>query len=370
MLRLAVRNLVQNKARLFISIGGVGLALSLVLLFQAILTGATGRLTVYIDRAGADLWVSQQGVQTMHMSASVLPELVTDQVRAVPGVQQVMPLMYAQDMLQAKGSEFPAYVFGLPTDAPFGSPWKIVAGVATPGPGQVIIDHAIAAGAGLRVGNRITVLGQEMTIAGLTAGTSSISSSDAFIRMADFTQVVGQGQVISFVLVKVASGASRATVATRIGQSVSGVTVQTRQQFASSEGKLVSDMTGDILTIVNTAGVVTGLAVLALTVYIGTIARRREYGVLKAIGMGNGALYHVVLVQALLCVALGLLTGLGITLLLSLLMPRVSETLVLSISTASIVRVALVSVLIAGVAALLPAGQIGHLEPVSAIRRG
>ena len=75
------------------------------------------------------------------------------------------------------------------------------------------------------------------------------------------------------------------------------------------------------------------------------------------------------LIQALVSVALGLLAGLGITLLLSLLIPFVSETLVLSISAASVARLALVSVFIASVAAVLPAGQIGRLEPVTAMRR-
>ena len=68
MIRLAIRNLIQNKTRLLISVAGVGLALTLVLAFGAIFTGGQGRLTVYIDNAGADVWVSQEGVRTLHMS--------------------------------------------------------------------------------------------------------------------------------------------------------------------------------------------------------------------------------------------------------------------------------------------------------------
>ena len=68
MFRLAFRNLVQDKPRLLISVAGIGLALALVLFFGALFDGAQGRLTAYIDNAGADVWVSQQGVRTMHMS--------------------------------------------------------------------------------------------------------------------------------------------------------------------------------------------------------------------------------------------------------------------------------------------------------------
>ncbi|MDE3096558.1 MAG: FtsX-like permease family protein [Chloroflexota bacterium] len=370
MWRLAVSNLVQDNVRLLISVGGVALALTLVLFFDAVFAGAQGRLTAYIDHAGADVWVSQQGVRTMHMSASALPASVTDQVRAVPGVGEAVPILYAEDMVRAKGKEYIAYVFGVPDGAPFGGPWRIVAGAAAPGPGEVIIDRAIATQAGLRVGDRVTVLGQQMRIAGLTSGTSSLVSAATFVRMDDFARVRGGGAVVSFVLVKVQPGESPSVVAARLAQRVSGVTVQTREQFAAQERKLVGDMSADIITIMNTAGFLTGLAVIALTMYIATLGRRKEYGVLKAIGVRNGRLYQIVVLQALLSVGLGLIAGLGLTLLLGVLIPRVNEFIVLSVSTASVVRVTVVSAAIAGVAALLPARQLAGLEPVAVIRRG
>ena len=370
MIRLALRNLVQNKTRLLVSVGGVGLALTLVFFFDAVFTGAAGRLTLYIDRSGADVWVSQEGVRTMHMSASSLPASVTGEVAAVPGVEEAIPILYSTDMIQAKDSEHVAYVFGLPRDATFGGPWKIVDGAARAGPGEVIIDHSIAASAGLRVGDRVTVLGQELEIAGLTSGTSSLVNSVAFVTMDDFARARGQNQVISFVLVKVAADESPSGVAARIGQNVDGVTVQTSQQFAHEERKLVKDMSTDIINIMNTAGFLTGLAVVALTIYIATISRRKEYGVLKAMGARNGALYRVVVIQALVSVALGLFTGLGITLLIAALAPRISESLVLTVSLSSLLRVTIVSAVIAGVAAALPASQLARLEPVAIIRRG
>src|SRR3970040_1343022 len=128
MFRLALSNLVQNKTRLLISVGGVGLALTLVLFFRAVFDGAEGRLTVYIDRAGADVWVSQSGVRTMHMSESALPATVADKVRRVPGVDQAVPVLYTEGMVQAKGKEYIVYVFGVAPGAPFGGPWRIVDG--------------------------------------------------------------------------------------------------------------------------------------------------------------------------------------------------------------------------------------------------
>ena len=38
-------------------------------------------------------------------------------------------------------------------------------------------------------------------------------------------------------------------------------------------------MSADVISIMNVIGFVVGLAVVALTVYVATLARRREYGV-------------------------------------------------------------------------------------------
>ena len=370
MVQLALRNLIQNKARLIVSIGGVGLALTLILFFDAVFTGATGRDSLYIDRSGADVWVSQAGVRTMHLTASAMPAAVADQVGAVPGVQTAMPLLFATDMIQAGDNEYVAYVFGLPADAPLGTPWGIVEGASMPGPGEIIIDRSIAAKAGLRVGDRVTILGQDFTIAGLTSGTASIGNSVSFVTIEDFGRSRGDGQVISFVLVKANAGESAAALAGRIGEQVSGVTVQTRAQFAAQERQSISDMSVDIINIMNIAGFLTGLAVVALTIYIATIARRKEYGVLKAIGTRNGALYRMVVFQAFAIVGVGLLAGLALTLMFAALAPRLSEGLVLTVSAASLLRAAIVSVIIAVLAALLPARQIARLEPVTIFRRG
>src|SRR3972149_88452 len=128
MFRLALSNLVQNKTRFLISVGGVGLALTLVLFFRAVFDGAEGRLTVYIDRAGADVWVSQEGVRTMHMSESALPASVVEEVKTAPGVEQAVPILYTEGMIEANGKENIAYVFGVPPDAPLGGPWRVFAG--------------------------------------------------------------------------------------------------------------------------------------------------------------------------------------------------------------------------------------------------
>jgi putative ABC transport system permease protein len=126
--------------------------------------------------------------------------------------------------------------------------------------------------------------------------------------------------------------------------------------------------TTDVIALMNAIGFLIGLAVMALTVYIATLARRAEYGVLKALGARNGHLYRAVLAQALLSVALGLGLGLVFTLLLSVMVPRLNLNLALQVSGESLVKVGGVSLVIAALAAVLPIKQIAGLDPALVFR--
>ncbi|MBI5349022.1 MAG: FtsX-like permease family protein [Chloroflexi bacterium] len=112
-----------------------------------------------------------------------------------------------------------------------------------------------------------------------------------------------------------------------------------------------------------------GLAVMALTVYVATHARRAEYGVLKALGARNIHLYFTVMMQALLSVILGFGVGLVFTLALTIIAPRLSSSLALAISGESLIKVAVVSLIITGGSAILPIMQIAGLDPAMVFRK-
>jgi putative ABC transport system permease protein len=168
--------------------------------------------------------------------------------------------------------------------------------------------------------------------------------------------------------VRVRAGESPETVAARIGATVDNVTVQTQQTFAAQERRIVSDMSTDILTIMNAVGLVIGLAVTALTVYTATLARRKEYGVLKGLGARSSQLYRVVLAQAFTSVALGFALALVITLLLTIAVPRWQPALVLEVRSESLLKLAGAALLIAGLSAGLPIRQIAGLDPAIVFR--
>jgi putative ABC transport system permease protein len=366
--RLAFHNLFQNRIRLVISTGGVALALVLILALDALFVGMERDITAYIDNSDADIFVSQPGVRNMHMASSWLPENTVDDVSSVPGVSSVTPILYLDNVMTAGDEPYPVYVIGLPEGAQRGVPWALREGSPIPGTGEVVIDGGIADQAQVSVGDTVSILGRQFVISGLAEGTLNLVNSISFINAADFVEVSGTTDAVSFVLATVEPGESPDGVAARIERELGDVTAQTTQQFSEQERQVVRDMATDIVAIMNVSGLMIGLAVMALTIYTATLARRSEFGVLKALGARSRDLYQMVLAQALYSVSLGFGVAVAITLLLSVTVPRFMFNLSLHVSTSSLLKVAVMALVIAAISAIMPIKQIAGLDPAMVFR--
>jgi putative ABC transport system permease protein len=367
---LARRNLGANKGRLAASAGGIALAFTLVLALDAVLLGVTNQLTRYIDEAGADVFVAQSGVRNIHMVVSTLPAETLPRVAAVDGVDKATSLLFVTGTVSAPGEEEVAYVFGIPAEATLGTPARLAEGTMELGPDQAILDARAAQRLGVGMGDRVTILGRSFQVTALSEGTSNLVNTIAFIRLEDFAEARGTGPVVSYVLVRVDEGADPAAVASRIERRIPGTTAMTRGAFAAEERRLVMDMSGDVIVIMDVIGFVVGLMVVALTVYIATLSRRREFGILKAIGASNRSISLVVADSAAISVVLGLLTGLALTALLVVVVPLTGVDLALAVSLESVAKVLAFGAVIALGAALLPIRQIAGLDPATVFRRG
>lgn len=369
-LLLAWRNLAANRVRFVVSTGGIALALTLVLALDAIFLGVSNQLSRYIDDSGADVWVAQDGVRNLHMVASALPASVVDEVRTVPGVEEATPILYVTGTVTAGDEDAVAYVIGLPDDAAMGPPREMAAGERRPGPDEAVIDRRAAERLGVDIGDEVAILGRSFRVAGLSEGTSNLVNSIAFVTFDDFAAARSLPAVVSYILVGVTDGSRPGEVADAIATEVPGTTALPRDAFAAEERRLVMDMSGDVIAIMNAIGFLVGLVVVALTVYVATLARRREYGVLKALGASNRFLYRVVLGQASFSVAAGLVVGVGVTAGLAVLVPSTGFDLELALAIQSIAKVGAVAAVIAMLAALLPIRQIAGLDPAAVFRRG
>lgn len=368
MFHLAWRNLAQSRTQFSLGVGGVALALLLMLALDALVTGAGENVVAYITQSGADVFVAQEGVKNMHMAASAITRRDVSLASHAAGVVSASPILYTPGTVKARGVEILSYIIGFDPAEPLGGPPQVVAGTRGLRKDEVIIDGAVARSQGLGLGDEVEILGETFTIAGLTEGLTNFVNSVTFIRLRDF-QELRRSDAVSYALLRVKRDYDPGMVATAItARNKDEVNALTRADFAREERQLIQDMSLELLNIMNLSGLLIGLAVTALTLYTSALRKRQEYGVLKAIGAKNGQLYAVVITQAFLSLSLGGSLAVGLIWLLGLALPLVIPNVALVLTGQAVLRVGLAALLIGVIAAMAPAWQIARLDPAQVFR--
>jgi putative ABC transport system permease protein len=364
---LARRNLFQDRRRAALSISGVAVALVLVLFLQGVFAGAMAQVTRYLDRLPADVIVSQQGVRTMHMSASALPVDTVDSVRRQPNVMWAEPIRFVTGVIVEPGGRRQlAYIIGYDPAQGRAGPRRIVTGAA-PDHGEGVLDEIAAEQLRVNVGDTIRIYGIDVRISGLSEGGTSITNTTMFVRLDDMASL--QPASVSYVMVGASPGTSPDDLRDGLAEALPGTTVQTRSEFEQSEARIVSEMSADVMRIMNIVGLGIALAVIALALFTLTLAKLREFGVVKALGAPARSLVAIVGRQAAWTVALAVGLAVAITGGAGVAVAALQPTVEIVLVPAQVARTAAAALVVGAVGALLPLRRVLAVDPASAFRR-
>lgn len=358
------RNLFSERRRAMLGIVGVAVALLMALALGAVFAGAMRQVTRYVDTSRADVFVSQPGVRTMHMSSSWIPATSTAAVRRVDGVRSVEPILYDSGAVVAGDARELTYLIGyVPGEA--GGPVSLVRG-HEPGAGGIVLDGQAAAQLHVGVGDDVTTLGRSWTVSGLTTDMTNIVSTVSYVRIGDFAAARGIEGTLSYLLV--GTTGDPAAVARRI-EAETGLIAQTREAFANEERSGIRGMSAELMDIMSTAAFVVGLAVVALTLYAATLARLREIGVMKALGGRTRRLARIVLTQAMWTVGAAFVIAIILEVALGALLGRTASMFPLVLEAGSVVRVAVGALVLGALAAVAPIRRVSRVDPATVFRR-
>lgn len=357
------RNLFADRRRAILGVAGVGAALLLTLALDGIFAGAMRQVTRYIDTSGADLFVSQRGVRTMHMSSSSIPVGSVEQVRGMPGVRWADPILYDTGAVLASGKRQLTYLIGYVSDGR-GGPTELVAGTE-PEAGEIVLDEDAAATLEVGVGDRVEILDRSWRVSGLATGMTNLVNSVSYVPFDDFAEARGLN-VASYLLV----GTEGSVEEVRAGiEATTGLTAQTRTAFASEERQGIEDMSTDLMQIMTLAAFLIGMAVIGLTLYTATLSRLPEIGVMKALGGTSRRLGWVVLSQAAWTVGLALAAGWLAALGLGWMIERTGTSFPVVVQAGSVARAAIGAALLGALGAVAPLIRVSRVDPAAVFRR-
>lgn len=367
MLLLAVKNLVQEKTRLLISVGGVAFSVLLIMSIQGLYQGWSNKIGEYIRTVPADYWITQTGATDMFHTPSVLPLSIRDFLTGVDGVATAKPFSGRRVAFSHNGKDINLYVIADDTENNVGAPARVVEGKAVPGKGEIIIDRVIGRSQDIRIGDTIPVAGRTLKVAGYSDGGYILSFSFAFATKEDAESILQLPGATNFFLVTVKDGADTAKVASLI-EAETAVDAITKDRFVDNNTNIVRDTFLPIILVLLFIGIAVGMTVIGLTIFTSTIEKAREYGVLKAIGVSNRQLYTVVLGQAVTAAVLGYLVGAGLALAVGTAAGRFVPEFITEIRWFDAAWIFAVTLAMAVVSSLLPVRRLARIDPAEVFR--
>jgi putative ABC transport system permease protein len=352
-------NLGVRPLRSALSVVALSLQVFLVLLIVGLTTGALADWRTRAEGVGADIIVQPPNSSIFFaFSSAVMPETLVDKIAGLPGVADVAPVLIVVDQHSL------GVVYGIDFDrfSHLSNGFQFLSGGPFKASNQAIADDLAASSRKLRVGESVTLLGHEFTVAGVVVHGKG---ARFFIPIHTAQDVAGADGRVSIFYVK--STGDTDAVRNELVKLLPTYKIRSMAEFSTlMTSSNLPELKPFIRSFV-TLGVVISFLVVLLTMHTMVLERTRDIGVLKALGSSRLEICSMILGETLLMVALGALFGLICTYSVIGILHRTSPTLQISIEGGWIVRAILLTIFGAIAGALYPAFRAAQSDPVDAL---
>jgi putative ABC transport system permease protein len=371
-LRYTVRSVGQRKARTGMTVLGVTFAVAIYSVMSAV--GSTMVRSFRTTGAPDELVLAQTGALTTEFSnvprGSLAYVQTLDGVATRDGRPLVSPELWLQSVLQGDGRGRDVSVRGVTATAPLVyRQVRLMAG-HWPGAGrQAAMGRAAADRLGLALGDTLRFEGVTWTVAGLLDAGGRVYDQEVWVDLDELAAAANRLSYSSYTVVAHDTAAIPGVIeAVNEGRRYPMAAQRAGAFYARTGGMQVfMAYLGTFISIIVAIGA--GFAGMN-TMYAAVAGRRREIGVLRALGYGRSAILSSFLLESLLLCLVGGLLGLALGWVLS--MVRVDLPLLPSSHVALGAQQVWRSVALAlGVGVLgggLPALQASRLAVVDALR--
>jgi len=359
---LVTSNIRARPIRTLVSVAGVALGVSLVMLFTGLARGMANDLQRRATNVRAELIFMRPGAIQLTSNATNLDTRYVERLKQIDGVEEALPVIRfivqgnkGIGLEQIDGVDWNTYaaVNGI----------NLVAGHAPQALDEIVIDETKAQNSNMQLGSSYKPFGKgEYRVVGIYSPESGARVKMSLEAMQKALEVENK---CTFIFIKLRNPDQLREVAQRIDRELPGNTIQpTREVFTSFE-KTIPFLSTFLRVLVVLSAVVSALVVM-LAMYTTITERTREIGILKAMGASRGYIIGIIEKEAILISLIGLLAGFLVSLLAGYLIHR-AYGLVFEYSWAWALVAGTIGVVGGILGALYPAWRASNLDPVNAL---
>lgn len=375
---LALRMLIGDRGKFLGLVFGITFSTLLMSQQVSVFIGIMRRTaSQIIDVRDADLWVMDS--KTRHIDeAPGIPDTDLQRVRGQSGVAWAVGLYKGQARARLSDGNVRLVILqGLDDPSLTGAPADMLLGEVADlrHPNGVVIDKSgyqyMWPGEPLTLGREFEMNERRAVLVGICKSTPPfVTLPVVYTRYSEALRYVPRERhLMNYILVHAAEGEPAAAVAERI-ELETGLRALTKRGFISTTIRYFLSSTGIPVnfSITILLGFIVGAAVAGQTFYLFTVENLKQFAALKAIGVRNGRLVRMILLQAVCVGMLGYGIGVGCSALFFDWTNAVPHLAGLHLSWYVLAGTAAAVLLIVMFAALLSIRRVLVLEPAAVFR--
>jgi putative ABC transport system permease protein len=311
-IKLAGRNLLQDRLRFVATVIGIVFSIVLVMIQMGMFLSFERMVTTMIDHAQADLWIVPLGTKCFE-DPSLLDAHDRAKALAVQGVTGVVPVVIGfTEWAVPGGGTTPVFIVGSTEDSAGLHPWNFVKGSlgALAAPHAVAIDQTYFGRLGVtHIGEVTEIRERKAEVVAITDGIRSFTTTPYVFTALDRAQsyMATSPDKVSYLLVHIAANADIADVRQQLLADLPKTEILTPEEFRSRSRSfwLFGTGAGAALFAGALLGAIVGTVIVAQTLYSSTKDHLSEFATLRAIGSSNTYIHAVIICQALFSAVIG-----------------------------------------------------------------
>lgn len=359
---MIVQNVLHRPIRTIITVIGVAVEVTLVILVVGLTTGLLTESAKRTEGVGADVMIQPPSASIWAaFSGAPMPISIAGKLAKLDYVQAVAPVLVQFNSVNGLD-----VVYGIQPDT-----FRAVSGGFVFHTGHdlekaddILVDDVYARGKRVKAGQVLHILGHDFRVAGIVEHGKG---ARLFVSMSSLQEMSGAIDKASIFFVKCDRTDHTPAVMDEIHQLLPGYEIRPLKDFISLMTSTNLPGLSAFINVMISIAVAIGFLVIFLSMYTTIIERTREIGVLKSLGASKGYIVQIILSETTLLCLCGIVIGVGLSFLMGWVFTSIFPSMTILILPKWVFYAAIIAIFGGLMGASYPAWAASRKDPVEAL---